>query len=916
LLWLSAGLVLLLVAAPAPAQRITGQITGTVQDESGAALPGVVISLSGPAVVGTQTAATNNNGLYRFLALPPGNYDLAFALDGFQPKTVTGVVVSVGATSVEDVTLTVGAVTESITVVGEAPVVDTESNEVGTNYNREWVESAPVQRLSFNDLVAAAPGSLRAGDESARTMVYGSSYDENSFQLDGVDVNDNFFNEQLAEPNIDAIQEIEVLSLGAPAEYGNLTGAVYNVVTRQGGNEFHGDVNFFLQAADLTDDNTSDEQDGGFDFERDRYQDFTAQLGGPILRDRLWFFASYQRQRNGFSNAGVDPAVGTLVEEDDRYFAKLNIQLNQSHRLVATFNQDEAVEPFALNQGEDPSTQVTRRRKTPTPGLGYTGVLTDRTYLEVRYGGFYGDVTLAPTDPSLPRDQTRFVDLDTGFISGGHYYFYDLQPERTTLNAKVSHLADDFLGGSHDFRFGVQYNESQAGGVYGYNDLVFTYSVGGVQYGYGYTRVPFSYSGNTEAIGVFADDTFRVNERLTVNAGVRYDSNKAFSEAQQELDADGRPTGRTFPEVEHYTWEYISPRFGVNYQLTRDGRTILKAHAGRYHRAIATGEFANVIGPSIKPVFFGSSYDFAAGTLLDLVQITDNSNLLVDPDYRSPRTDQFIVSVEREATRQIGLNLNLVYKRGRDFAAWQDIGGLYEEAIYIDDQGAGATGLPIPLLRLLNDRSDLSFVITNRPQMDTDIYAASFGLVKRMSNNWYLNSSITWLRSEGRTPDSGGPTSLEQRGGLQFRVFGRDPNDFVNSGGRLRGDIPIQFKSQFIYLFPKDFKLAVNFAHRDGANKARLLRLGAVTNLNTQILAQERGTFGRLPSATFLDLRAEKTFRLPNDMEVALLVDGFNLLNDDAHEGIVSSLGTSSSFDVPDNFILPRRFMVGAKFRF
>ncbi len=909
------GITALLLAAPLQAQRTTGQVNGTVRDGSGAVLPGVTVGLSGEKIVGTQTTVTTANGFYRFIALPPGTYELNFTLDGFAPQTRSGIRVSVGSTTVENATLGVGEVAEAITVTAESPVIDTESNEVGANYDRDWVENAPMQRLSFNDLVAAAPGSLRGGDDSARTMVYGSSYDENSFQLDGADVNDNFFNEQLAQPNIDAIEEIEVLSLGAPAEYGNLTGAVYNIVTRQGGNQFHGDLNFFYQSDSLTGNNTTEEEDGGFPFLRDKYNDFSAQIGGPISRDRLWFFASYQQQRDGFSSVGVDPQFGTIETENDRFFAKLNLQLNQSHKLVLSYHIDEFVDPFALAPNEAPSTAVGRTGETPTPGIGYTGVLSDRTILEVRFSGFYGEVFLGPTDSSLPPDQARFFDFDTGNISGGHYYFYDLEPSRTTINAKVSHLADDFLGGSHDFRFGVQYNESEAGGVYGYNDLIFTYAYDGVQYGYGYTRVPFSYSGNTEAIGFFIDDTWRVNDRLTLNLGVRYDRNRAFSEAQQELDGNRQPTGVVFPEVEHYVWENVSPRFGFNYQLTDDGKTLIKGHVGRYHRAVATGEFANVIGPSIKPIFFGF-YDFDTASLFDLQQITDNSNLLVDPDYDAPRTDQFILSFEHQLSQNIGLNLNLVRKRARNFPAWQDIGGIYQDVIYIDDQGQGATGNPITLQQLQNSRNDLSFVITNREEMNHDIDAISLGLVKRMSDNWSLNSSLTWLQSEGRTTDSGGGSAVEQRGGLQFRNFGRDPNDFVNTGGRLRGDVPWQFKTQLVYRLPRGFLVSANLSFRSGGNRVRRVRVGNFTNLTTTILAQERGTFGRLPSATFLDLRLQKDFSLGNGVELSLIADVFNALNDDAYQTVVSSIATSSAFDLPDDFVLPRRVMLGAKIRF
>ncbi|NNF69441.1 MAG: TonB-dependent receptor, partial [Acidimicrobiia bacterium] len=482
-----------------------------------------------------------------------------------------------------------------------------------------------------------------------------------------------------------------MLSLGAPAEYGNLTGAVYNVVTRQGTNEFHGDVNYYFQSDSLTGTNTEPKDDGVFDDETgeliarfpyttEEFTDYSVQLGGPIAKDRLWFFASYNKQEDGWLSRGADPSIGPLAsnfDDADRLFLKANLQINPSHSVVFSYNVDEHSERVGIDDQSAPSTAWKRTTETPTPSLGYTAVLSDRTLLDVRATGFRSEVFLGPSDPSAPLQEPRFLDIDRYYYYGGHYYFYDLEPTRTTMNAKLSHLADDFLGASHDFRFGVQYNDSSAGGIYGYNDFVYTYSISYPGYGYGFSRPIFSYSGNTEALGLFLDDTIRVNDRLTLNFGVRYDENRAYSEAQDELDENGNPTGVRFDEVEHYTWEYISPRFGFNYQLTGDGRTVLKGHFGRYHRAIATGEFANVIGPSIKPYFAGV-YDTFAGDFEFLDQITDNTNLLVDSNYKSPRTDQFILSLERQLKGNIGLALNLVYKRGRDFAAWRDIGGIYE----------------------------------------------------------------------------------------------------------------------------------------------------------------------------------------------------------------------------------------------
>ncbi len=297
------------------------------------------------------------------------------------------------------------------------------------------------------------------------------------------------------------------------------------------------------------------------------------------------------------------------------------------------------------------------------------------------------------------------------------------------------------------------------------------------------------------------------------------------------------------------------------------------------------------------------------------------------------------MSVERQLGDHFGGFLNLVYKRGRDFAAWRDLGGVYEEVVWIEGDynlnGVNdfedpacpadpscvpdpfATGDPITLLRLLNSPEDLSFQITNRPEMDHDIYAASIGINRPMRNNWSLLASLTWLRSEGRTPDSLGGSSVQQRGGLQFRRFGRNPNDFVNSGGRLRGDIPLQAKAQLVYRLPKGFLAAVNLTVRDGANRVRRVRPPrSVTNLSTTILAQERGTFGRLPTFSLVDVRLEKTFQLKGDLDLAVSADVFNLFNSDSYEGVRSSFSTSSVFNLPAGFVFPRRVQLGAKFRF
>lgn len=935
-------LVLALSAAfalPVLAQTITGGIVGTVKDATGAPVPGVAVSVSGPTIVGSETATTTPSGFYRFISLPPGIYDVTFTLKGFKTLTRKGVRVSVGTMTDVGADLAMSQMTEQVEVVGNVSVVDTVSNEVGTNLDRNFVENIPTRRTSFFDLVATAPGSLSAGEgsgdhsASTRTMVYGSSYDDNSFKLDGVDITDNYWGEALAEPNIDAIEEVQVLSLGAPAEYGNLQGAVYNIVTRQGTNDFHGDANFYFQPAGLTSDNLKDVKnpDGSFvdacptaadrnkrcPFTRDKYHDFSAQLGGPVIKDRLWFFGSYQFTRDAFSRVGVDPSIGTGRITRDRFMGKLNWQISPKHKLVASFHLDKGQRDDPLSVNEAPTTAFSRFHKTPVPGVSYTGVLSDKTVLEVRYSGFYGNVHGRPTDPDQPLNLTRYNNIDTGRITGGNFYFYEIDPyRRQTATAKLSHLADSFLGASHDFRFGVQLGSGEATGVYGYNDLVYNY--GG--YVYGYERTPFVYSGVGRSLGVFLDDTVRINDRLSLNLGVRYDYNNAYSKELEERvnleDGVGTPTGVVFPRTDYFTWNSVSPRLGLNWKVTSDGKTVLKAHWGQYHRAVATGEFANNLGPSITPRFYGVGYNFVTGEFDSLTQISSNKNLSIAPGYYSPHTDQFILGVERELTRDIGLNANYVHKYGDNMTSWEPIGGVFAPVTYVDSVGQGATNQSISLLQLQNDRSDLSFVLDNDPRMFIRVNAVSVGLLKRFTGKWSLNASLTWMRSTGRLAQSREGVELRQLGGMQFREFGRDPNDFVNTDGRQRGDVGWQFKTQFAYKLPWDFLVSANVSYREGAHLIRQVRVGSLTRLGSTILAQKRGENGRLPSVTFADLRLEKDFKFGTKVRLGFSADAFNLLNEDAPQRVRSSRVDSSVYNWPSDFVFPRRFLLGAKLKF
>lgn len=928
-------LVLLFLSTHLDAQRTTGDLLGVVRDASGAVLPGVTVSVSGPNIPRAQTTTTSENGSYRIANLPPGTYVVRFELSGFKAVVLEGIRINVGGALEHNVGLEIGQVAESVSVVAESPVIDTTSNEVATTFDKDWVTAAPTRRFGFYDLLAQAPGSVKGGDGTAagerRTMSFGGSFDENAFQLDGVNVTDNFFSEGFSEPNPDTIEEVEILALGAPAEYGNVMGAIYNIVTKQGTNQFHGDVSAFFQSQGLTSNNTkkvkfpndkfadacADNPDTRCPWTRGDYYEATAQLGGPILRDRLWFFGSYGHQKDQFTRVGVNSRLpGSAIDTTkDRVLAKGTWQITPGQRLVGNFHLDRSPSDTGYSFNETPSTAWTRTQKAPTPGVAYTSTLSDKTLLDVRYSGFYGNVTGYPSDPSQPLTQPRIYNGETSTISGGNYYWYTYDAYRTTATAKLSHHASRFLGAEQDFHFGVQYNQAGVSGVYGYNDFIYTYLSDGKPYGYGNVRQPFSYAAQIRNIGVFIDSNIRIGNRVTLNLGVRGDRSNALSPEQEELDENARPTGKTFPKADFFDWASISPRLGVNWKLTSSGKSIIKSHWGRYHPQITTGEFANVIGPNIKPYYQGT-YNFATGQVEDLFLTSSSENLSVSSSYNSPRTDQFIFGFEQELPARMGLQVNYVRKWGRNFAAWRDVAGTYAPVQVVDDAGKDPTGRTIDILRLTSDPGARKFELGNSDAVFTDIHAFTANLTKRMTR-WYANAAVTYLRAEGAVGGSARGTSVQQRSGLEFQPFGRNPNDLVNAAGRLNGDVGWQYKLQTVVRLPFGFQASANVDSHANAHRLRTRTIPAsIAGQSSTIILQPRGELGRLPSITIVDARLQKEFPLGRGARMILFLDALNLNNENAPQAVVTANVTSSSYQFPTTFVAPRRFMLSGKFSF
>ena len=899
------------VSRPGYAQVTTGSIVGTVRDSSGAVLPGVAITVKGEKIMGARTGATDERGAYSFQALPPGTCEVTFELQGFTTVKRTAVVVQLGHSVEENITMQVAAVSESLTVEASASVVDTQTSKVTATYDKDWFDKAPIQRRSFTDVLMAAPGVDPVGGDSHQQLTsYGSMEDQNKYQLDGIDISDSFNGQPstLVRPNTDIFEQAEVLSLGAPAEYGGVQGAVFNLVTRQGTNQFHGSAGYYYQADGLTGRNTTPEQDNNLPFHRVKYDDVSTQLGGPITKDRIWLFGAYRFLEDN-SAIQIDPQFASQNKTHDVFF-KPNVQISKNQSAQGTFNYQNRTVVDGLQPFQTPETLEGTARRVVAPSAAYTAILSNNTLAEVRYAGFYVKHNAGTGNPPGGEQiGTRFEDHDTGKQSGAIFGWYEYHANRTTVNGKVSHHASDFLGGTHDFKFGLQYNDAPATGLYAINDRVYTYTLNNTTYGYGYIYLPYKYGGTARTTGVFVDDAAQITNRLTLNVGLRFDHTHTHSFDEPELDKQANPTGKTFSGLQYYTWNTLAPRIGLNYKLTGDGRTVLKLHYGRYYAAGVTGAFGTSV-PSISPVYAGT-WNFATNAFDNIELASGSSNKIFSADQKPPKTDQYVVGVEREVLKQLTLSVDYLHKRSRDLPGWVDTEGTYVPFTYIDNAGKNATGNALTLYQIMSPLADRRLVFTTPSGTRSDVDALSLTATKRMSQKWQMTTSAVFQHATGDKVEG---TSAS----LNWREFGQNPNDYVNSDGLLGRDRFFTFKTQFLYTgLPGGFTASASYFHATGYPTIRKVFVPA-TGLSQSILMEPRSDDLRFPSVNNLDIRGQKDFRFRESVRLSLFIDVFNLTNDASYQRYLSDIGTNPDYGRPrgDSFALPRRAMLGAKFDF
>ena len=897
------------------AQGLTGALIGTIKDSQGAVLPGAVVRVSSPAMLGgVETVTTNDRGQLRFPALPPGDYALDVEVKGFKAYHEENIRIGVAATIERTVVLNLAQVNESIVVEGTGSRMEARGSGFETRFGPEDIKSIPTRRFSMFDFIRAAPGVSPTSPGSMTTnsvSAFGSGTNENIFLIDGTNFTCPCSGEARSEPGVDFIQEVQVQGVGASAEFGNMQGAVVNVVTRQGGNRFLYDASYYGQASALTSQPTllpyaapGNPKSG---YERNRYRDVTTNLGGPIVRDRLWFFAGYQHLRDYDSQPGTDPKLPRRYEQD-KIFGKLTWKLAPGLQLLQSFH-DEFWENPELPTFVKPF-ESTQRRHATVPAITFgdlTHTLSPRTVWDVRVGRFVytRDDDLSTNNLTAP---SRF-DRVTGVFSGPPQSFGQLVLIRTTTKATLNHYRADLLGADHQWRLGGQVEKGE--------HHLSTIIPNGTRFVDNGGR-PFQAISSAPSIagGVFittsgfVSDAITLGDGLTINAGVRFDHSRALSQDLPVLDARGQETSEEVRGLGTlYTWNVWSPRLGVTMKLSSDGRTMLRASYGRFNQGVLTGELSP-FHPAATPVTT-TAFDAATGDYTTLVSVVDpKRNLRLDPDTRTPRTDEYSIGVDREIGRGLSVALAYVRKEGADFIAWTDVGGQYRE-----ETRALADGRTLPVFVLTNSAADRRFLLTNPPEYSMTYNGVVMAAEKRRSNGWQAFGSYTYSRTSGLQVSSGATAAGPQVStiaGSPYLTFGQDPNSLTNARGRLPNDRPHMLRLMGSVDVPRTgFVVAANAQYFSGKPWAASAQI-ALPQGDQRILLEPRGT-RRLSSQTLVDLRVSRPLSFGGANRVELLLDLLNVLNDTAEEAVATDNLFSPNFAQPTAFVDPRRAMLGVR---
>jgi outer membrane receptor protein involved in Fe transport len=908
-----------------------------VKDSQGGVLPGVSVTLSGEAVLGEPSAVTELDGSYVFRALSPGNYGLRFELAGFSTLVREGVVVNIGHTVTIETTLELATVEESLTVTGQSPTVDVKTTRVGGTFGESALQDVP-SATDVWAVLAQSPGIRMLGydvggsHKRAQTMyeTFGI-FGQNRVISDGVDSTEGdgatgFYYDYYS------IEEFQVSASGADVEMTS-PGASVVMTVKSGGDELSGLFLLDYEGEAMVGENTDEDLAArGYTGNPNLlFWEAHADLGGPIARDKAWFYGAYNHFYLDKVRSGVPREIATERSPFDNYVGKLTFQLGDKDRFIGYSQWGRkqvfdlglsALVPFESATNQDSWSWAHKAE--------WQRLWSGRLFSNVQVKHYGAKNQFVPnTDPAAAPFR---LDTATG-IRSGPARVLGVEFWKPQASAQLSYYLPSARG-SHDFKFGFDWNiQSESFAtlappiVYLDNSrLARAMNVDEIEL-YNYPVRPDDRDAHFD---IYAQDIWAVSDRLTLSLGVRFNRQRAYytdsslEPALPEFFPSGIREGKTL-----VTWNNLAPRLGLTFDATGDGKTAAKAHFGRYYVNIASWLYlANPNGDALQRYKFldpnqNGLYD-GIDELGPLVfQTSEGEGTPVNPDLTPAYADELSFSLEHEVAPDTSVRASYVHKKLENlYGVWnraQEI-PLRERGIPCGDAvfpcpADPFSGAPLHIARVPNDAAfELDVAYDTFPDSDQSWDTLQLAFTRRVVSGFFVQGSFDYQwRDELRSANqdnrlsanslsiyqANAGSTLWQNHSLDF--FYRQPN--TGWGAKLLAR----------YVFPRDIALSTNIRHQSGFPWAPIHRI-SIPGSGTQPVLLDDLENNRSDDVTIVDVRLEKTFVVNERHRISGMVDAYNLFNSNPVTSFAQRTG--GNFGTVIAALDPRTVKAGIRWQF